>query len=192
MPIVFGAAEWLFEIPYPSIWFTACSVIDQFSIFHGATMKFRRFVIAVILGLLPLSPVIADETSHRNSAEEFYSVAVLHDPEKLADAVTGMISRIEPGLHKHQEILREFAREIVTSNKYRDARVRVYQDLLGEEDLRTLTELFRHPVYRKYLALQVQIVQRNAEETFGLFQDELPELVRRINENSEAADPADK
>lgn len=155
-------------------------------------MKVCNCLVAGILGLSVLHQAGADAISHRQAAEAFYSVAVVDDPERLASVVTEMIARLQPNLKRHQEILREFAREIVMSRKYANARIKVYQDLLSEEELRALIELFRDPVYQKYLTLRVDMVRRNAEETIGLFRDELPELARRINENSQTADPADR
>lgn len=155
-------------------------------------MTMRGFLVAIFIGLLPLSKATADATSHRQAAEAFFSVAMVDDPKKLATVVAEMISQLQPDLRRHQEILNEFAREIVTSKKYREARIKIYQDLLAEDELRALTELFQDPVYRKYLEVRVQIVRRSAEETVALFQDALPELVRRINENTESADPADR
>lgn len=155
-------------------------------------MKHLRYLIAFVLAVSPFPWAAADSASHRQAAEAFYSVAVVDDPEKVANLVAEMISQLQPDLRVHQDILRDFGREIVTSKKYRDARVKVYQDLMSEEELRALTELFRRPEYQKYLALRVEIVRRNAEETVQLFRDELPGLIRRINENSQTADPADR
>lgn len=155
-------------------------------------MKVYSYLVAGILGLSALSHAGADAASHRQAAEALYSVAVVDDPKKVAGVVTEMISQLQPDLRRHQEILREFATEIVSSKKYTDARVRVYQELLSEEELHALTELFRDPVYQKYLALSVDIARRNAEETISLFQDELPGLVRRINENAKPPAPADR
>ncbi|HEY5701444.1 MAG TPA: hypothetical protein VIT83_05095 [Gammaproteobacteria bacterium] len=134
---------------------------------------------------------VADETSHRQAAEAFYSVAEVNDPEQMAKAVTEMISQVQPGLQQHRHILRQFAHEIISSKKYVDARIKVYQDFLSEKELLTLTELFRNPVFQKYLGLRLQIVQRNAEETIQLFKDEIFELMRRIKESTKSSDPAD-
>jgi len=192
MAFVYGAAEASTENPRSSTTRGARSGAAHLWIYCGEIMKVCSCLVAGILGLSVVHQAGADAISHRQAAEAFYSVAVGDDPEKMASVVTEMISRLRPDLQRHEAILREFARDIVLSKKYADARIKVYQDLLSEEELRALTELFRDPVYQKFLTLRLDIVRRNAEETIGLFQDELPELARRINENSQTADPADR
>ena len=155
-------------------------------------MKQYSYLVALILTASPFFEAVADAASHRQAAEAFYSVAVVDDPEKVADVVTEMIAQLQPELRAHQEILRDFGRKIVSSKRYKDSRVKVYQDLMNEEELRALTELFRQPEYQRYLAVRAEIVRRNAEETVKLFKDEFPELIRRINANSQTADPADR
>lgn len=154
-------------------------------------MSGRKFLLAAIVLSAVWVPAQADSTSHRRAAAEFYSVATVDDPKTVAKLITEMISQLQPGLAQHQETLQQFAEELISSEKYISARVDVYKDFLSEEELRTLTNLFRNPTYQKYLSLRVQIVRRNAAETIRLFQDELPELVRRINENAQPTGQAD-
>ena len=153
---------------------------------------FSRYFAGGLAGLLLCSQVAADAASHRQAAEAFYAVAEADDPRTVANVVTNMIAQLQPGLRQHEEILREFALEIVSSPEYADARVKVYQDLLSEEELRALTELFQRPVFQKYLELRVTIAKRNAEETVNLFRNEMSELARRINESAQGAEPAER
>ena len=56
-----------------------------------------------------------------------------------------------------------------------------YMDLLSEEELRTLTWLFRHDTMRHYRTLNLKLVERNTQAMLGVFRRALPDLQRRID-----------
>jgi len=153
--------------------------------------KFAYLLAAVVWLAMSIS-VQADADSHQRAAKEFYAVAVADDPQVVAMLVAGMISELQPNLKQHQAILQDFAMELISSKDYVDAQVRVYAELLTEKELRTLSELFRTPTLKKYRSLRIQLVQRSTEAAVESVKGSLPELGRRIRENSQSADPADR
>lgn len=82
--------------------------------------------------------------------------------------------------------------ELISSKDYVDAQVRVYAELLTEKELRALSELFRTPTLKKFRSLRVQLVRRSTEAIIESVKGSLPELGRRIRENSQSDDPADR
>ena len=153
--------------------------------------KFACVLAAVVWISLSMS-VQADADSHKRAAEEFYAVAVVDDPQAVAKLVAGMISELQPALKQHQAILQDFAMDLISSKDYVDAQVRVYAELFTEKELRALSELFRTPTLRKYRSVRIQLVRRSAEAAIESVKGSLPELGRRIRENSQSADPADR
>ncbi len=150
----------------------------------------RVFAAIVWLSLSTLAH--ADSVSHQRAAEEFYAVAVAEDPSALAELVAGMIAELQPHLKQHQAILQDFTMELVSSKDYVDGQIRVYAELFTEEELRALTELFGTPTLKKYRSLRIHLVRRSSEEAIASVKESLPALVRRLRENSQSADPADR
>jgi len=155
-------------------------------------MRVFRHVFVAVVWLSLSTLAYADANSHQRAAKEFYAVAVADDPQAMARLVAGMISELQPNLKQHQAILQDFTMELIMSKDYVDAQVRVYAELLTEKELRTLSELFRTPTLKKYRSLRIQLVQRSTEAAVESVKGSLPELGRRIRENSQSADPADR
>jgi hypothetical protein len=155
-------------------------------------MRVFRRVFAAIVWTSLSTLAHADSASHQRAAEEFYAVAVAEDPRALAKLVAEMIAGLRPELQQHREILQDFATELVSSKDYVDAQVRVYAELFTEEELRALTGLFGTPTMKKYRSLRIQLVRRSSEEAIASVKESLPALARRIRENTQSADPADR
>ena len=143
-----------------------------------------RVFIGFLLSVMAIS-VAADDVSHRQAARDFYVVAKVDDVVAVSKAVTDMVTQIQPSLRAHHDIIADYAEEIMRSKKFVDARVAVYQSLFSEEELKTLTWLFRHDTFQVYRERRVDLVKQNAQVTFDLFKDALPGLQRRIGERIE-------
>ena len=141
--------------------------------------------LAVFLALAAPNLAHADALAdHRAAALEFYEEARLRDVQAVATVVANMLVQLQPSLAPHRTILEEYAGEVVESERYTLARVEVYIELFTEEELRTLTWLFRHATYRRYREKRIDLVRRNTEATMNLFRSSLPELERRIRGNA--------
>lgn len=139
---------------------------------------FPYVLVLSLAGVCPLA--LGDNASHHEAATDFY-LETREDPKTLSATVTRLIGQLQPGLAKHRKELEAFALEILDSQSYIDAQVGVYMDLLTEEELRTLTWLFRHETMRRYRSLKLQLVERNTQAMLGVFRRSLPELQRRID-----------
>ena len=140
----------------------------------------------VLCALLATSwPAGADEaSSHRRAALELYRELRLGDSQATAAAVTDLVLQLAPNLAPDRDLLEEFAAEVVESDAYAGAHIDVYVDLFDEEELRTLTWLFRHETLRRYREKRVEIIRRTTRATVELFRAELPRLHERIRERS--------
>ena len=128
----------------------------------------------------PVNAVADALAEHRAAALEFYQEARLNDAQSVARVVADMLVQLQPGLARHRGILEEYAAEVVESERYTLARVEVYMALFTEEELRTLTWLFRHATFRRYREQRIELVKRNTAATLNMFGSSLSELERRI------------
>ncbi len=128
----------------------------------------------------------ADPASHRAAARAFYEVSRSQAPAATAAAIGEMIARAAPGLAGQREVIEEFARELVGSEAFAEASIDAYVELLGEDDLRALTELFSTPAYQRYRARRLDLVRRTTERVLELIRARLPELERRLAAAREA------
>lgn len=149
-----------------------------------AARKGVGIVLCLLLG--SISPAPADDGSgHRQAALELYRELRLDDSRAMAETVTGLLLQFAPSLAPHRDIIEEFAAEVVSSEAYVSAQVDAYVDLFAEEELRTLTWLFRHETMRSYRQKRIELVRRNTQSTVHLFRAMLPRLHERIRERSE-------
>lgn len=152
-------------------------------------MRLIRICLACLLAAGVSQGASADNASHREAAVAFYQ-ELREDSSALSKTVAGLIGQLQPGLLRHRAELEAYAQEMLNSPAFLEARVGVYMDLLGEEELRTLTWLFRHETMRKYRSLNLQLVERNTEAMISLFRRSLPDLQRRISEKrGDSAEP---
>ena len=137
------------------------------------------WLIALLLVSLSAHAQTANQ-SHYQAARAFYRVAKVDDPKAVSAVVSNMLTELQPGLARHQDIITEFTEDLLRSPRYENAQLRVYMELFSEAQLRRLTDLFLDPTFQQYRRLRVRLVQRNAEETFAVFRQSLPELERRV------------
>ena len=124
---------------------------------------------ALVLSLGSVSIIAdADNASHHEAATAFY-LETRENPKTLSATVTRLIGQLQPGLAKHRKELEAFAQEILNSKPYIEAQIGVYMDFLSEEELRTLTWLFRHETMRHYRTLKLELVERNTQAMLSVF-----------------------
>ena len=141
-------------------------------------------VLCALLG--PASPAPAEDVSgHRQAALDLYLELRLDDSRAMAETVTGLLLQLTPSLAPHRDLIEEFAEEVVSSEAYVRAQVDAYMDLFDEEELRTLTWLFRHEIMRSYRQKRIELIRRNTQSTVDLFRAMLPRLHERIRERDE-------
>ena len=141
-------------------------------------------VLCALLG--PASPAPAEDVSaHRQAALDLYLELRLDDSRAMAETVTGLLLQFTPSLAPHRDLIEEFAEEVVSSEAYVRAQVDSYMDLFDEEELRTLTWLFRHETMRSYRQKRIELIRRNTQSTVDLFRAMLPRLHERIRERDE-------
>jgi hypothetical protein len=142
---------------------------------------------AGLAGLLLLAavalPATASEESHYEAARALFSVAQAGEADALARAVGGMLTQIQPALAVHEDIISEFARDLVDSPDYAEAQIRVYMELFSEEELEILARLFADETFQRYRERRFELMRRSTAESMQLFRRQLPELERRIREN---------
>ena len=144
-------------------------------------------VLCMLLG--PASPAPAEEASgHRQAALELHLELRLDDSRAMAETVTGLLLQFAPSLAPHRDVIEEFAAEVVSSEAYVNAQVDAYVDLFEEEELRTLTWLFRHETMRSYRQKRIELIRRNTRSTVDLFRAMLPRLHERIRERDEESE----
>lgn len=140
-----------------------------------------RLIIALLVCvLLSMTRIGGADDGHRQAAEAFYRVASLDDPKTVSVMVAQLVIGLQPGLRRHQDVVRLFAEEMLASRAFVDVRVQVYMDLFSEQQLHALTKLFEEPVYRTYRAKRIELVSRSASAILEVFADALPELDKRI------------
>jgi hypothetical protein len=146
---------------------------------HRAAGRLAGFLLLAALAL----PATASEESHYEAARALFSVAQAGEADALARAVGGMLTQIQPGLAVHEEIISEFARDLVDSPDYAEAQIRVYMELFSEEELEILSRLFADETFQRYRERRFELMRRSTAESMQLFRRQLPELERRIREN---------
>ena len=150
---------------------------------HAAAMR-AGLVLCALLG--PASPAPAEDVSgHRQAALELYLELRLDDSRAVAETVTGLLLQFAPSFAPHRDVIEEFAAEVVSSEAYVNAQVDAYVDLFEEEELRTLTWLFRHETMRSYRQKRIELIRRNTQSTVDLFRAMLPRLHERIRERDQ-------
>ncbi len=141
----------------------------------------RPLVVSVCVLLLVIGiGAHADAQSHRQAARDFYEASRPTDTAAVVGAVAVMIVQMQPEWRNQREIVEEFALEMVTSETFTEANVRVIAEMFSEEELETLVWLFRHSAYQNYRDKGAELVRRSTLVTMNLFRDSLPELERRI------------
>ena len=139
--------------------------------------------LALCTVLAPPLPASADELpSHRRAALEFYHELRADDSRPVVTAVTDLVLQLAPNLAAHRDVIEDFVVEAIESEAYENALTDVYVDLFDEEELRTLTWLFRHETFRRYRDQRVEIIRRSSQATATLFRTMLPRLQQRIRE----------
>ena len=152
----------------------------------GARVAAKRAGLVLCLLLGPTSPAPADDASgHRQAALDLYRELTLDDTRAVAETVTGLLLQFAPSLAPHRDVIEELAAEVVESDAYVSAQVDAYVDLFEEEELRTLTWLFRHETMRSYRQKRIELIRRNTHSTVDLFRAMLPRLQERIRERGE-------
>ena len=140
--------------------------------------------------ILASTALAQEDSAHREAAYQFYREARLSDVRSVAQVVAEMLVKLDPSLAPHRDVIEAYAIEVVSSERYTDARVEVYMEMFPEEDLRTLTWLFRHATFQKYRDRRVELLRRNTEVTMNLFRAALPELERRIRSGADRKNTA--
>ena len=155
--------------------------------FRRVAGKGACLVLCALLG--PASPAPAEDVSgHRQAALDLYLELRLDDSRAMAETVTGLLLQFTPSLAPHRELIEEFAEEVVSSEAYVRAQVDAYMDLFDEEELRTLTWLFRHETMRSYRQKRIELIRRSTQSTVDLFRAMLPRLHERIRERDEESE----
>ena len=152
----------------------------------------RTILLLSLAGLLqpPVAYSADAQDGHYQAAAAFYDEAKLDDPDAVSRAVANILLRLQPSLAPHREVLEAYAREVIESPKYTSARIGVYMELFGEEELRTLAWLYRHATFRKFREQRLSLVRRTTEVTMALFRNALPDLKRRIRERRQKNKPS--
>lgn len=128
----------------------------------------------------------ADETSHRQAAEELLNV--LHVERNLDQTIDRMVSfqvQQNANLRPYQQLIKDFYSKYMSYPVLKDDMIKLYMEAFSEDELKATTNFYRTPTGNKIVEKLPDLMVKGGEIGLNHVQAHLPELRQMISKESE-------
>lgn len=141
----------------------------------------------IAVAFLVFSPASgADETSHRQAAEELLRYTNVE--KQLQGAIEQTVDiqvKANPQLAPRAGVLKKFFSKYMSWESLKDDIIKIYTDAFTENELKQITAFYKTPVGKKMLERTPEIMGKSMQLGVRRVQENQADLIRMLKEDSE-------
>lgn len=139
-----------------------------------------RLSIALLFLSLSLPVTVMAQDSHRDAALRFHKLFAAADATQAANITASMMASADPTLARHKQIVVKWLFDLINSAEYEDAKVRVYETVYTEGELKQLITLVQSPAYKLLQSKHPRVLELSSKPLSELARSRSDELEKRI------------
>ncbi len=134
-----------------------------------------RYFVLILLLLGGVSASANDR--HYQLAKDFEELSSSDDKAALVDSIIQPLIQYNPKLKEYQDEFRSRMLKILSSNDYKEGKIKIYKDLFTEKELEGLVQMIKSPTYQLLNNRRHEMNKRLAENTMKLYSAEYQKLL---------------